>query len=57
MEILNPKVKMYIHCVYYLEWNGSIKDECPYKKDGYKPCIKLGKPCRNLQGEFITGKQ
>ena len=44
---------MNINCVYYTEWEGSIKDTCPYKKDGYKPCIKLGKPCRNLQGELM----
>lgn len=54
---LNPKVEMNIHCVFYTEFNGSIKDECPYKKEGYKPCIKLGKPCKSLQGELMRTEQ
>ena len=56
MTGLNPKVVMNINCVYYGERDGDIEDKCPYKKDGCKPCIKLGKPCRNLQGELITGE-
>jgi len=52
LAILEPTIKL--HCVYFTIWNGVIKNECPVRNlfDGHKPCVKLGEPCRYLQGEF-----
>lgn len=49
---------MQLSCVYFRISSGVIINECGFKNiyDGYKPCIKLGKPCRYLQGEFIVEK-
>ena len=50
---MKPNLILEMDCVYFGIRNGSIKDECPNKKNGFKQCIRLGKACRYLNGEFI----
>ena len=51
--------KHVVNCKFQCSWFTTrnneeiVKDECPYKKNGIKPCVKLGKMCKNLNMELI----
>lgn len=49
------KIHAKFHCSWFTEWNNKeiIKDDCPFKVEKIKPCIKRGEICKNLMMELL----